>query len=402
LILRRVTPKSVIISAYKPLNIIGIKLMIFILLLLILLSMLIIWRASNGFEAASAYLGHNFSDGVRGATINAIGSSLPELLTVIIGLLLFIDKDGFAMGVGTTAGSAIFNSAVIPAAVIITIITIGLATQAKVSKKVILRDGLWLIACEFAFIFMLSKGVMEWWHGLFLNLLYVGYIVFMFSTMSRSEWTAHPEDEEEEDVGGSRPIALLTLDLQWAIFGNRRLNYSRAWLLLATAIIVISLACWLLVETVYMFGDVLGIGVYFVAVILAAAATSVPDTILSIKDAKAGEYDDALANALGSNIFDITICLGLPLMLFGLIYGEAITMLPESQGPITELRALLLIFTIIAFSIYYFGQSMGKLKAFLLFCLYLAFVGYIVASAYQVTFALEIGQFLQGIIQLMM
>jgi cation:H+ antiporter len=183
------------------------------------------------------------------------------------------------------------------------------------------------------------------------------------------------------------------------MFGNRRLNYSRAWLLLVTAIIVISLACWLLVEAVYMFGDALGIGVYFVAVILAAAATSVPDTILSMKDAKAGEYDDAIANALGSNIFDITICLGLPLMLFGLIYGEAITLLPESQGPVTELRALLLIFTIIAFTIYYFGQSMGKFKAVLLFCLYLAFVGYIVASAYQVTFALEIGKFLQGIIQ---
>ncbi len=394
----RVTPKSVIISAYKTLNTIGIKTMLF-MLLLIFISMLIIWRASDGFEAASGYLGHNFSDGVRGATINAIGSSLPELLTVMIGLLLFIDKDGFAMGVGTTAGSAIFNGAVIPAAVIITVITIGLATQVNVSKKVILRDGLWLIGCESAFIFLLSKGVMEWWHGLFLNLLYVSYIVFMFSTMSRSERDAHQEDDDEQEESGSRRVALLTLDLQWAMFGNRSLNYGRAWLLLVTAIIVISLACWLLVEAVYMFGDALGIGVYFVAVILAAAATSVPDTILSMKDAKAGEYDDAIANALGSNIFDITICLGLPLMLFGLIYGEAITLLPESQGPVTELRALLLIFTIIAFTIYYFGQSMGKFKAVLLFCLYLAFVGYIVASAYQVTFALEIGKFLQGIIQ---
>jgi cation:H+ antiporter len=134
------------------------------MLLLIFISMLIIWRASDGFEAASGYIGHNFSDGVRGATINAIGSSLPELLTVMIGLLLFIDKDGFAMGVGTTAGSAIFNSAVIPAAVIVTVITIGLATQVNVSKKVILRDGLWLIGCESAFIFLLSKGVIEWWH----------------------------------------------------------------------------------------------------------------------------------------------------------------------------------------------------------------------------------------------
>jgi cation:H+ antiporter len=354
------------------------------LLLLILISMVIIWRASNGFEAASSYLGRNFSDGVRGATINAIGSSLPELLTVIIGLLLFIDKDGFAMGVGTTAGSAIFNSAVIPAAVIITV-TIGLAKQVKVSKKVILRDGLWLIACEVVLIFLLSKGEMEWWHGLILILLYVGYIVFMFKTMSGSEWNAHTKEEEEEEAGGNRAVALLTLDLQWFMFAKRSLNRGTAWLLLMIAIIVISLACWLLVEAVYgLAKDVLGISVYFVAVILAAAATSVPDTILSIKDAKAGQYDDAVANALGSNIFDITICLGLPLMLFGLIYGSTITMLPESQAPVTELRSLLLIFTIIAFAIYYFGAAMGKIKAFLLLGLYLAFVGYIIASASEV------------------
>lgn len=361
------------------------------LLLLILISMVIIWRASNGFEAASSYLGRNFSDGVRGATINAIGSSLPELLTVIIGLLLFLDKDGFAMGVGTTAGSAIFNSAVIPAAVIITV-TIGLAAQkqVKVSKKVILRDGLWLIFCEAVLIFLLSKGVMEWWHGLILILLYVGYIVFMFKTMSGSEWNAHTKEEEEEEdedeeAGGNRAVALLTLDLQWFMFAKRSLNRGTAWLLLMIAIIVISLACWLLVEAVYgLAKDVLGISVYFVAVILAAAATSVPDTILSIKDAKAGQYDDAVANALGSNIFDITICLGLPLILFGLIYGSTITMLPESQAPVTELRSLLLIFTIIAFAIYYFGAAMGKIKAFLLLGLYLAFVGYIIASASEV------------------
>ena len=40
-------------------------------------------------------------------------------------------------------------------------------------------------------------------------------------------------------------------------------------------------------------------------VIIAAAATSVPDTILSIKDARKGNYNDAISNALGSNIFDI-------------------------------------------------------------------------------------------------
>ena len=42
----------------------------------------------------------------------------------------------------------------------------------------------------------------------------------------------------------------------------------------------------------------MGIPSYFTAVVLAAAATSVPDTVLSVKDARKGEYDDAVANAV--------------------------------------------------------------------------------------------------------
>ena len=61
--------------------------------------------------------------------------------------------------------------------------------------------------------------------------------------------------------------------------------------------------------------------IYFVSVVLASAATSVPDTIISYKDAMKGNYDDAVANALGSNIFDVCFALGLPLFLFTLIYG---------------------------------------------------------------------------------
>ena len=60
----------------------------------------------------------------------------------------------------------------------------------------------------------------------------------------------------------------------------------------------------------------LGVAPYFTAVVLGTAATSVPDTILSYKDAMKGDYDDAVANAVGSNIFDICVALGLPLALY--------------------------------------------------------------------------------------
>ena len=87
---------------------------IIIPLVLVLISSLIIWRASDAFETASDYLGRNLSDGVKGATINAIASSMPELFTSMFFLFVLRDVDGFSGGIGTTAGSAIFNSMIIP------------------------------------------------------------------------------------------------------------------------------------------------------------------------------------------------------------------------------------------------------------------------------------------------
>ena len=101
----------------------------------ITLAMLIIWRSSDGFEVASEYLGRNLTDGVRGATINAVGSSIPELFTTLFSLMLLGEVDNFAFGIGTTAGSAIFNGMIIPAVAIIAVLGYGIAQKVNVSKK---------------------------------------------------------------------------------------------------------------------------------------------------------------------------------------------------------------------------------------------------------------------------
>ena len=108
---------------------------ILIPLFLIILSCLIIWRACYGFETSSQYLGRYLSDGVRGATINAISSSVPELFTTIFFLLYLKDTEGFSGGIGTTAGSAIFNGMIIPALVILTVIYFRNKKNISISKS---------------------------------------------------------------------------------------------------------------------------------------------------------------------------------------------------------------------------------------------------------------------------
>ena len=362
----------------------------------ITLAMLIIWRSSDGFEVASAYLGRNLTDGVRGATINAVGSSIPELFTTLFSLMLLGEVDNFAFGIGTTAGSAIFNGMIIPAVAILAVISYGIAKKVNVSKKVILRDGIGLIIAELILIYMISGNYLTWLHGLVLMLTYVVYVIYMFATMKKAEGTTAVEEsqdnEEEQSSGRKQSIlkAFILLDFE-DVFVRKKINTVNAWMLLLFSMLVIGLACIVLIHSCELLSEELGIAPYFIAVVLASAATSVPDTILSYRDAVAGEYDDAVANALGSNIFDICFALGFPLFAFTLFNGP-ITMTPETVANVAELQASLVILTIIAFLIYYFNNGLKQIHAFLLLGLYLLFIGFIFAKAYAYEWAIQLGQ----------
>ena len=379
---------------------------IIIPLLFILICCLIIWKASDGFEVSSEYLGRNMSDGVRGATINAIASSMPELFTTIFFLLYLKDTDGFSGGIGTTAGSAIFNGMIIPAVVIFAVLYTKIATEIKVSKKVILRDGLSLIAAETILIFLISGDTLNWWHGFILMITYGVYVTYMLTTMSTVE-SNEPDEEEEEDELKNKSFfnSLVTLDLESLIIGKNKINNKNGWTLLIISMLIIGLACLILVAACEMIGSEsyslpfigelngLNIPIMFIAVVLASAATSVPDTIISVRDARNGNYNDAISNALGSNIFDVCFALGLPLFLYCLFYGP-ITMSPETVQFSSELRILLLIMTIMAFFVYIIGSRMTKLKGFILLTIYILFTIYIVGRSIDASWAQVVSDYL--------
>ena len=379
--------------------------------------------------AASEYIGRNLSEGVRGASINAVASSMPEVFTSLFFLFVLMDASGFSGGIGTTAGSAIFNGMVIPAVSVIAVIGIGLAKNIKVSKKVMRRDGIALIVTELIFLILISGSSLDWYHGLILMLVYVVYISYMFLSMKKTDRTeifgdetmtedgtsadqeVEQEEDENEETGGSFIKGILTFDLQRIFIGSSKITDLRAWVLLVFSTLAIASVCYLLVIACeWMGADVysvpylgeysgLNIPLMFVALILASAASSFPDTIISIKDAQRGQYDDAISNALGSNTFDVCFALGFPLFLFTILHGP-IEMPPTIVDLSSELRFLLLILTVVAVVIFTTGTYIGKFKAFLLLTIYVLFILYIVGRSANNEFTNAIADFLVSTVRI--
>jgi cation:H+ antiporter len=346
-------------------------------ILYIIFSCIIIWRSSHGFEIASDFLGRKMPLGIKGATLNAIASSMPEFLTTIFFLFYLGDADGFSGGLGVTSGSALFNLLLIPSAVVLMLCATGRCRSIALNKTVLLREGSVLLLSQLIFVSFLFRGVLLGWHGLVMVLVYLFYLALLYAITrkrqkSRREYTRPPAPQKRNFL-----LALINLDLISIVLNGRKINTIRAWSLLAFSTLMMTFGTWLLVYGTDLFGEVTQIPLIFVAVVLSAAATSVPDTIISIKDARKGNYDDAVSNALGSNIFDIAFALGFPILLYNLIHGESMQLNHDLLAFTKEVWVFLLLATFLAVTIMMIGKRLTRLKAYLMLGIYLTFLFFV-------------------------
>ena len=361
-------------------------------LFLILVCGYVIWRAGDTFLEGSNYIGRNLRDGVKGATINAVASSMPELFIALFFLFFLKDVVGFSGGLGTSFGSVLFNSLIIPSIAVLGVLSKSKKQSVEVSRKIIIRDGLWLLLVEFVLIYFIQQGVISWVEGLVLIIIYGLYVMYLFKTMKGGH-----EIDYEEPFSDKEKVSFLSafiiLDLKRIIIGNQKLNTNKAWLVFIVSSLIIGFVCYFLViacewlgsETysVYWFGELQGLGIplLFVAIVFAAIGSSFPDTIISYKDAQKGNYDDAVSNAYGSNIFNLCVALGLPLFFFTFIYGP-IELTPEIVDLISSLSWWFFGLTLFSVFLYTRPGGVTRNQAFVLIFLYIVFILFIFWSAY--------------------
>ncbi len=79
---------------------------------------------------------------------------------------------------------------------------------------------------------------------------------------------------------------------------------------------------YFMVQGAEIIGNALGIPMVLMGLTVLAAGTSVPDLLSSIIVARMGEGDMAVSSSIGSNIFDITVGLPIPWLLFHAVYPD--------------------------------------------------------------------------------
>jgi cation:H+ antiporter len=262
--------------------------------LTVFVSTAVLWVGSDLLERGSARLGthYNLPPVVQGGIIAAAGSSFPELATVVIAALL----GTFGLGVGTVVGSAVFNILVIPGLAVIISGGHIASTRTLVHKETlfyILSVVVLFLTFALAVVYNPSSGgsVGE------MDRLLVSFPLLVYGLYLFLQWqdtTDYTNEPEKLDI------------TVW-----------KEWLLLLAGLALILVAVERLVHAVQILGEAAGTPDFLWGVTVVAAATSVPDLLVSVQAAERDRPVVSISNVIGSNIFDLLVVIPVGVLITG-------------------------------------------------------------------------------------
>jgi cation:H+ antiporter len=228
---------------------------------------------------------------VAGATLLATSSSAPEFFTatsaaVIHGL--------FEIGLITIIWSALFNILVIPG-----VVGVSASEPLKVAKEVVHRDGIGYLGTVFIVLLVIWDGALSRQDAVIMLILYAVYL-HVIRLMAAAHKEGAEEIEEGEELLSPRKIALY----------------------FAVGLLLIGVGTHFMIELGLTLGDTFAIDVLIFSAFVFAPGTSIPDLLMSYYSAKRGEGSAAISNVFGSNVFDLTICLAVPILIVGTVHVD--------------------------------------------------------------------------------
>ena len=338
---------------------------------LIIVATIIIWRAGDFFEPAAEFIQkrRQLPESVKAAVIDAIASSFPEFCVAVIAVIMLGRAE---VGISSIVGSALYNVLVIPAAA-------GLIakTPMTINREVIWRDNMYyfgvvllllaaLVFPQFSVDVENPEPNTQYWGIMVAVVLLCAYFVYVLmlhhSFKKYKEQHVHDETMLETVVESKQE--------EYEEEGVKITTEKQAWFWIIGMMLVMGGASHVLVEASLHLGELAGIDAVIMGFVVIAAGTSVPDTVLSVISAQEGNYDAAISNVFGSNIFDICVCLSIPILIaMAMGGGPTPIVLPQ-----VELIWSLIGATLLAFYFFRSGYTLSKPESVILGGVYILIV----------------------------
>jgi len=312
-------------------------------LILLIVGFIILIKGANVFVdgASSTARNFNLSPMLIGLTIVSFGTSAPELAISIKSL---INGQG-DMVLGNVIGSNIINILLI-LGICATIHSLNVKHQ-TVKKELpitLLITTLFVVLISDEMLGVPNTSFTRQ-DGIVLCLFFTVFLYYLISMMRNKI----DDDQDTEIKYGIKKSLILTI----------------------LGIIAVIIGSNLVVENATTIAQILGISEKLIALTVVAIGTSLPELVTSIAATTKGQYEIAIGNIVGSNIFNIGIVLGIPTAILGSINNITFNSI--------DLMVLLLS-AVLLFIFSFNDRKINKVEGILMLLIFIGYYSYLIVG----------------------
>ncbi|MEQ2473557.1 calcium/sodium antiporter [Laedolimicola intestinihominis] len=297
-------------------------------------------KGADAFVEGSSSIAKHFQvpSLIIGMTIVAMGTSLPETAVSVTASI----AGSNALAVSNAVGSNIFNLMVV-------IGVCAVLTPVAVQKSSLKIDIPFSIVCALLLLVLgHDRMMLTRVNGLILIVLFAFFILYMIRSAQHS---MNNEDSEFAAEAADMKVMSVPKSLIFIVIGIAGITLGSDWV----------------VDGAKTIASAFGISENLIGLTIVAFGTSLPELMTSIVAARKNEVDMALGNAVGSNIFNILMVLGI---------ASALSPIAFIQENIIDI-IILVGFSFIVWLMAWTKHRLDKIEGLAMILLYAGYVVYI-------------------------
>lgn len=319
-----------------------------------------------------------------GLTIVSFGTSAPELAVSIQSILS--GKGDILLG--NVIGSNILNILLILGlSALVGTLHVNTATVKKEIPVLILITIAFTVVLSDK-IFGLGENLFTRQDGIILLLFFCVFIYYLFGMANRKTGTENEVTEKKsvkKETSRTEKVAEVktekvaeakkekVAEVKKEADEEGEVNLVKAVLMVVFGLVGIVFGSDLVVKGASEIAATFGVSQRIISLTIVALGTSLPELVTSVIATRKGEYDIAIGNIVGSDIFNIGIVAGLPVALLGGVGGSAFS--------VVDIAALV----ISPIVLYFFarrGHRIGFKKGIAFLLMFVVYYGYVIMGSF--------------------